>query len=104
MAIDSIRKVLHKLNEAKMRGSFGLEWELGPGLPKQIFVVTNPTKNSELMDISFGTTIVDLMLQARGGLDAHDVVGVYKSKAEADKVASEILRKRDAGEYTRMRK
>ena len=53
------------------------------GLPETFWVVTKPSPVSELADICFPCTFERLMLQARGGLNEDEIVGIYADEAEA---------------------
>ena len=61
------------------------------GFPKKFWVVTKPTKESELGDICFEADIGRLMLQFRGGLDVDEIVGVYGNESAAKKDAEKLL-------------
>ena len=63
------------------------------GLPETFWVVTKPNRASELGDICFACTFKQLMLQARGGLHEHDIVGIYADEAEAKQMAEKLLGK-----------
>jgi hypothetical protein len=61
------------------------------GLPETFWVVTRPNRASDLDDICFNCTYKQLMLQSRGGLHEHDIVGIYADEAEATKMAEKLL-------------
>jgi len=70
------------LNEAKRVDEIGKFW-----------VVTKPTKNSELVDILFETDLFGFVLQMKGGLKEDEVLGFYKNKEKAKKMAEKLLLK-----------
>jgi hypothetical protein len=55
------------------------------------WVVTRPTKNSEMADIFFKADIFDIALQLRGGLMGNEIVGIYKNQGKAKKQAQLML-------------
>lgn len=57
------------------------------------WVVTRPSKISTLRDILFKSTWRGIRLQFLGGLKSGDIVGVWTSKEEAEKVAKRLLKK-----------
>ncbi len=61
------------------------------GLPETFWVVIKPNRASELGDICFACTFVQLMLQSRGGLHEQDIVGIYADEAEATEMAEKLL-------------
>lgn len=63
---------------------------------KKFWLVTKPTKDSELVDILFEATPSELVLQGRGGLDPSDVVGAWADKSEAEKIANVSWLRREA--------
>ena len=63
------------------------------GLSSTFWVVTKPSRVSELGDICFACTFRQLMTQTRGGLHEQDIVGVYADEAEARRMAMELLGK-----------
>lgn len=70
------------LNESKRVDEIGKFW-----------VVTKPTKNSELVDILFETDLFGFVLQMKGGLKEDEVLGFYKNKEKAKKMAEKILQR-----------
>ena len=56
------------------------------------WVVTQPTGVSELVDIFFEADVFDMYLQIRGGLEGDSIVGIYKNKAKAKKVAEKLIK------------
>ena len=59
----------------------------------KFWVVTKPTKNSELEDILFKSDISQMELQFRGGLTAKEIIGLYMDKDEALGIAQSSLAK-----------
>lgn len=55
------------------------------------FVVTNPTKQSEIEDILFESSIKNMMLQAKGGLEYKDICLITKDSVRAKALADELL-------------
>lgn len=60
----------------------------------KFWVVTKPSKSSTLIDILFEADVAYMLLQAKGGLKAEDIEGLYKSKQEATTVAEKLLKTR----------
>lgn len=58
----------------------------------EFWVVLIPTEDSILEDILFEANIFDMHLQFLGGLKASDIMGIYKNKAKAKKVAENLLK------------
>lgn len=75
-----------------------------PSAIKKFWVVTQPTGDSELVDILFESNPADLVQQGRGGLDYDDVVGAWADKAEAEEVAKGLLAKQTKKGSTMKRK
>ena len=50
---------------------------------KDFWVVTTATKDSELVDVMFRTDIKKMALQFAGGLQTHEIIGLYTEEAEA---------------------
>lgn len=65
----------------------------------KFWVVTKPSKNSELIDILFHADIKRMELQFKGGLSSKEIIGIFTTKNEAEKVAKMALLK--AGAITR---
>jgi hypothetical protein len=84
MKIDKILEAYKRvvLNEARMVDEIGRFW-----------VVTKPTKNSELGDIFFETDLFGFVLQMKGGLKENEIIGVYKNEGKAKKEAEKLLSK-----------
>jgi len=61
------------------------------GLPERFWVVTRPSPVAELGDICFSCTYGELLLQARGGLEADMIVGIYADETEARNEAARLL-------------
>jgi len=61
----------------------------------KFWVVTTPSKISELNDILFLANVAGMMVQAKGGLKEEDVVGLYpqKDEAKAKEHANFLLKK-----------
>jgi hypothetical protein len=60
----------------------------------KFWVVTKPSKNSELADILFNSDIKGMQNQFLGGLTKSEIVGIYSTKTEAEKIARKLLAKR----------
>lgn len=58
------------------------------------WVVTKPTKHSEFGDILFKSDIKSMQYQFLGGLKKNEIVGIYQFKAEAEKIAKKLLKKK----------
>jgi len=68
----------------------GIDDEIG-----KFWVVTAPlSEESTIPDILFETNIAGLMNQAKGGLDPHDVLGIFKhgSEQKAAAMAKRVLK------------
>ena len=57
----------------------------------KFFIVEKPTKNSEMEDIVYETSLPEFALQVKGGLDVKNILGVYKQKLDAKRAGSEAL-------------
>lgn len=53
----------------------------------KFWVVTKPNKNSELIDILFQADMKRMELQFKGGLVSKEIIGIFPTKNEAEKVA-----------------
>jgi hypothetical protein len=82
MKVDKILEAYKRviLNESRMVDEIGKFW-----------VVTKPTKYSELVDIFFKTDLFGFVLQMKGGLKENEIVGVYKNEGKAKKEAERLL-------------
>lgn len=80
-----IKKYLNELSGKHVTKFKGVD-EIG-----KFWVVTKPGQLAELDDIFFEVDIFDLHLQLKGGLAGDDIVGLYKNKAKAKKVAEKLL-------------
>ncbi len=60
----------------------------------KFWVVTKPTKNSELADILFNSDIKGMQNQFLGGLTKAEIVGIYSTKSEAERIARKLLAKK----------
>jgi hypothetical protein len=58
------------------------------------WVVTKPTGVSILIDILFETTIKEIMIQCRGGLETGDIIMMTKDENKAKEVAKKLLEQR----------
>lgn len=56
-----------------------------------LFIVTFPTKESELGDIMFEADMRMLASVFRGGLDSSDIAAIFTSEAEAKSLAVALL-------------
>ena len=54
------------------------------GPDDRLWVVTDPTRESELGDVCFETTVRGLLLQLKGGLDVERNVTLFTEQNEAD--------------------
>lgn len=61
----------------------------------KFFVVEKPSKDSTKDDILFQSDIFYFANQIKGGLHPEDVVGIYKNKSDANRIATELLKARD---------
>lgn len=61
----------------------------------KFFVVEKPSKDSTKDDILFQSDIFYFANQIKGGLNTEDVVGIYKNKSDANRIATELLKARD---------
>ena len=61
----------------------------------KFFVVEKPSKDSTKDDILFQSDIFYFTNQIKGGLNTEDVVGIYKNKSDANRIATELLKARD---------
>jgi hypothetical protein len=64
------------------------------GLPPTFYVVTKPTKKSELSDICRLCNILEFACQIRGGLREETIVGIYNHGPTARAIAQDLLDKR----------
>ena len=78
------------LNELSGKGNYGFT---GTDEVGRFWVVTKPTENSTLTDILFDADVFDMALQMLGGLKGESIVGVYKNKGKAAKIAKGLLKK-----------
>lgn len=62
----------------------------------KFWVVTKPTKKSELIDILFHGDMKRMELQFKGGLSGKEIIGIFTTRNEADKVAKMALFKAGA--------
>lgn len=62
----------------------------------KFWVVTKPSKKSTLVDILFDTDIKGMELYFRGGLKGNEIIGMFRGKNEAEKVAKMALLKAGA--------
>jgi|APFre7841882654_1041346.scaffolds.fasta_scaffold02100_11 hypothetical protein len=69
---------------------YGIKDEVG-----KFWVVTHPTPDSTTQDILFQTDICGMHLQYLGGLKDEVIVGFYKSKEKASKLAKTMLKYQD---------
>jgi len=63
---------------------------------QKFWVVTKPTKRSTLVDILFSADMKRMELQFKGGLSGIEIIGTFKMKNEAEKVAKMALLKAGA--------
>lgn len=62
----------------------------------KFWVVTKPSKNSELIDILFHADMKRMEFQFKGGLSGKVIIGIFTTKNEAEKVAKMALLKAGA--------
>ena len=77
------------VNETRTK-DFEVKDEIG-----KFFVVTSPYKDSTKEDILFDSDIFHFANQVKEGLKLHDVIGLYKNKSDANRIATEALKERD---------
>jgi hypothetical protein len=58
---------------------------------RPIYVVTYPSKFSELIDICFKTTFSGLRVQYDGGLEERNIFGIFDNEPEAMESAGKLL-------------
>ena len=63
------------------------------GLPERFWVVTEPSPASTLEDICSACTYGGLIRQALGGLQEHEIVGIFADEGEARQSAARLLGK-----------
>ena len=59
----------------------------------KFWVVTKPTKQSVLIDILFNADMKRMELQFKGGLSNKEIIGIFTTQNEAEKVAKMTLLK-----------
>ncbi|MBS1652974.1 MAG: hypothetical protein JSU07_13295 [Bacteroidetes bacterium] len=62
----------------------------------KFWVVTKPIKKFELIDIVFHADMKRMELQFKGGLLGKEIIGIFTTKNEAEKVAKMALLKAGA--------
>lgn len=62
----------------------------------KFWVVTKPSKKSELIDILLHADMKKMELQFKGGLSGKEIIGIFTTKNEAEKVAKMALLKAGA--------
>ncbi|OFX31050.1 MAG: hypothetical protein A2X08_18290 [Bacteroidetes bacterium GWA2_32_17] len=62
----------------------------------KFWVVTKPTKQSVLIDILFNADMKRMEFQFKGGLSSKEIIGIFTTKNEAEKVAKMALLKAGA--------
>ncbi len=62
----------------------------------KFWVVTKPNKNSQLIDILFNVDMKRMELQFKGGLSDKEIIGIFTTKNEAEKVTKMALLKAGA--------
>jgi hypothetical protein len=63
-------------------------------------VVTKPKKRSTLVDILFNADMKRMELQFKGGLSGSEIIGIFTTRIEAEKIAKMALLK--AGAITKL--
>jgi len=89
--------LLDLLKESAELGELN-EMEKHPDLVDEVgkfFVVEKPSKDSTKDDILFQSDIFYFANQIKGGLNTENVVGLYKNKSDANRIATELLKARD---------
>jgi len=89
--------LLDLLKESAELGELN-EMEKHPNLVDEVgkfFVVEKPSKDSTKDDILFQSDIFYFANQIKGGLKPENVVGLYKNKSDANRIATELLKARD---------
>ncbi len=61
------------------------------------WIVTYPTKDSELYDIAFESNFISLMIQTVGGLSPRQVYGIFSTREEAFEHARYLMKIRTVG-------
>lgn len=64
------------------------------GLPRQFWIVVEPSRASELGDICFSCNFRRFALQVCGGLDVDSILAIYADEQEAVAEAHRLLEKR----------
>lgn len=77
------------VNEIRTK-DFEVKDEIG-----KFFVVTSPNKDSTKEDILFESDVFHFSNQVKGGLSLDNVMGLYKNKSDANRIATEALKERD---------
>ena len=58
----------------------------------KFFIVEKPTKDSEMEDVVYELTLPEFALQIKGGLEAKNILGVYKQKSDANRAGTEAMK------------
>ena len=53
--------------------------------------VTKPTPESNVEDICFSSAVSGIIMQAKGGLMPSDMVGMFKSRGPAARLAEQLI-------------
>ena len=77
------------VNETRTK-DFEVKDEIG-----KFFVVTSPYKDSTKEDILFDSDVFHFSNKVKEGLPLHNVMGLYKNKSDANRIATEALKERD---------
>lgn len=84
---DLKKQKLEILNEMRTMGGYDLETdEIG-----RFWVVTRPSRDSEVIDICFESDILYLANQIRGGLKEIDIIGFYRNEKKATDRAKKLI-------------
>jgi len=59
---------------------------------KTFWVVTYPTGDSELIDVVFKATVLDMMVQRGGGLRLEEIAAIFKTKTKAQNLGKKLLK------------
>jgi len=92
----SFKEMLTKVEEA-MSGKRVFDFS-GVDEIGDFWVVIKPneiteTEVTEPTDILFKADVFDIALQMEGGLKGSEIVGIYKSKGKAKKIAEKLIKK-----------
>ena len=87
--------LLNEIEEKQMTSIDEAETNMVDEIGK-FFVVTSPFKDDNKEDILFESDVFSFANQVRGGLKFEEVIGLYKNKSDANRIATEALKERDS--------